>query len=87
MKILDRRKIEPFHLMAGDSLIVMHTENKTGQVGLFGRIKTTTKELARTTVTPTQAMTVDEAVLIETEFEGRRALGGLVLEKEKKETP
>lgn len=74
MKILDRQKIAPIWLSPGDTLVMTHTEP-----GFFGR----KREIAKTTITADQLMMIDEAVLIETEFEGRRALGGLLLERQK----
>ncbi len=77
MKILDRRKLDNvIRLFAGDSLVLTHNETKHTANG------TMTTELARTVITATQAMVVDEAVLFETAFEGRRALGGLVVEQQ-----
>jgi hypothetical protein len=70
MKILDRQKIQQIHLMAGDSLQVTYRDKETGEV-----------VLADCAITADQAMTVDEAILFEGEFEGRRTLGGMVVER------
>lgn len=68
MKILGRNIFKPIHLMPGDSIAVTW------------KCQTI---LCQHTVTAEQAMVMDEAVLIETIFEDRRALGGLVLEQKK----
>lgn len=69
-KILSRTKLDKtLHLMPGDTLHVTHIDTGTETV------------LATHTLDASQAMQVDEAVLFEGEFEGRRALGGMVLEK------
>ena len=70
MKILDRQKIHQIHLMAGDSLQVTYRDKETGEIVLADRA-----------ITADQAMTVDEAILFEGEFEGRRTLGGMVVER------
>jgi len=82
MKILDRQKIAPLHLMAGDSVAVTHVENLT-PTDSSGRAISRTRVLAKTVLDASQAMTVDEALLFETTFEDRRALGGMVLEQKK----
>jgi hypothetical protein len=80
MKILDRQKIDPINLMAGDTLAVEHVENVHDGTG---RMIATRRVLAKTVFDASQAMIVDEALLFETEFEDRRALGGMVLEQKK----
>lgn len=72
MKVLAREKFNPIYLIAGDSLCVRFREN-----GWFGKQKT----LCETTITADYAGAYDEAVLFATEFEGRTALGGLVLKQ------
>lgn len=68
MEILDRRKIDTIVLGVGDRLVLTHKDTQSETL------------LAKTTITATHAMTIDEALLFATEFEGRRALGGMVLE-------
>ena len=70
VKELFRGKIAEVHLYPGDTLALTYTAPNTTVV------------LAKHSITPEQAMTVDEAVLLECEVDGRRAMGGLVLEKE-----
>lgn len=72
MKILYRNKIAPINVCPGDSVVLTWNENWPG-----GRKEV----LATAKITGDQAMVVDEAVLIETVFEGRRAIGGLVVER------
>lgn len=69
MKVLQRSKFaRPFTLMVGDTLNVTYRDNN-GEV-----------VLATSTLADSHAMTIDEAVLFETTFEERRALGGMLLE-------
>lgn len=72
MKILAHNKIPRLHLAQGDTLAVVSRIS-----GKSGYIETT---LVEKTLKAEHAMVVDEAVLFETVFENRRALGGLVLE-------
>jgi hypothetical protein len=60
--------------MQGDTLNVTY-RNENGEIVLV------TSEL-----NDSHAMTVDEAVLFSATFEGRRALGGMVLEEENSST-
>ena len=69
MEILSRKKVDPIHLSASDTLVVTYRDEDGGETILV------TADVA------THAMTVDEAVLFATTFEGRRALGGMVVEK------
>lgn len=71
MKILARDKIKPIHLTVGDTLAVTHTD-ETGET-----------VLCQHSIDAGMAMTVDEAVLFSDQFEGRRALGGLIVEQKK----
>lgn len=71
MEVLGRNKLNPIHLCAGDTLCVTHKDENVETV------------LCETTINASHAMTVDEAVLFADVFEGRRALGGMVLEKVK----
>lgn len=73
MNILSRKKLDRvIHLMAGDTLCVTHYDGAG-----------TEKVLCKHSTTAEQAMTIDESLLFETVFEGRRALGGMVLEQVK----
>lgn len=71
MNIFGRKKIGPFHLMPGDS-VQLTWRDQNGKVLLIDK-----------TVPTSHCMVVDEGVLFTTTFEGRRALGGMVLEQEK----
>ena len=72
MKILSRNKLRhPLYLGTGDTLKVTYSSNKTGEQVL------TTAQLNEA-----DAMTVDEAVCFADNFEGKRTLGGFVIEKE-----
>jgi len=80
-KILQRTKFSPIHLCQGDILRIEHYEPAVGIRGAlsFGKRKI----LAETSIDADQSMSVDEAILFEGEFENRRALGGILLEKNK----
>ena len=68
-KELSRKKFAPINLCAGDSLHLTY-KDETGET-----------ILCETKIDAEQAMVIDEGVLFEALFEGRKALGGLVLEK------
>lgn len=72
-KELKRETFTPIHLMQGDSLRLTWTEP--------GRKE---KILCKHTIDASQAMSIDEGILFEARFEGRRALGGITLEQKKK---
>lgn len=69
MQELGRNRFAPIHLAAGDTLIVSHQDERGETI------------LVQAPISAAHAMTVDEAVLFVTMYEGRRALGGMVLEK------
>ena len=70
MKILSRKMLDRiFHLCAGDSLNITWYNHDHSEV------------LLTHTINATESMVVDEAVLFETVFEQRRALGGMVIER------
>lgn len=80
MKILNRSKIKPIQLCPGDSIrMIWKQETKSGW---FSKKKTEEKILLEHIFTPEQGGIFDEAVLFETEFEGRKAYGGMILEKQ-----
>lgn len=67
---LRRTKFRPIYLAAGDALqITWRDESGTETV------------LCEKRIGATQAMTITEGVLFEAVYDGRRALGGLVLEE------
>jgi hypothetical protein len=71
-KQLARSKLRyPIHLCVGDSISVTHTDENGEKI------------LCHTTVAEEHSMTVDEALIFAAEYEGRRALGGMVLEQKK----
>jgi len=70
-KVINRKKVAPICLLPGDTLSVTHHDEKGETI------------LVTTDICKTQAMVVDEAVLFEGNFEGKRALGGMVVEKDK----
>jgi hypothetical protein len=67
-KLLKRQKHPTIHVMAGDTIAVTVHDEKTG-----AKIDTINHEITR-------SMAVNESVIFEGEFEGRRALGGLIVE-------
>lgn len=68
---LKREKFAPVTLFPGDTLTIIWSEPNTG----------IQQALVKTDIT--EEMTFDEGVLFQAVFEGRRALGGIVLEQEK----
>lgn len=70
MEILAREKISQIHLSPGDTLQLTYKDESSGET-----------ILAKTILADRHAMIVDEAVLFATVFEGRRALGGMVVER------
>ena len=68
-KELARKTFTPINLCAGDSLHLTY-KDETGET-----------ILCETKINAEQAMVIDEGVLFEAVYEGRKALGGLVLEK------
>jgi hypothetical protein len=91
MEILKRSKLKrTIHLLEGDTLRVTHYDGGESKIlgGIVNGVKVPVKEvgevvLAETVLDASRAMSVDEVVLFATEFEGRRAIGGMVLEVEK----
>jgi hypothetical protein len=74
MRILGRKLLDrPVILGAGDRLAMSYVEVD----GVVRTERVTTFAV----VVPSRAITVDEAVLIETEVGGRYAVGGLLLEQ------
>lgn len=69
-KELGRASFSPIHLCRGDSLRLTFNHDGVDDV------------LVKTILCEEQEMVIDEGVLFEAEFEGRRVLGGFVLEKE-----
>jgi len=69
-KEIGRNYFQPIHLVAGDSLHVTYYRDETGEV-----------VLCEAKINAEQAMVVDEAMLFEAVYEGRKVLGGMVLEK------
>jgi hypothetical protein len=72
-KELVRGKFSPRTLLPGDRLVLSFR-------GMDGKEET----LVKHSIDVDQAMTVDEGVLFESEFEDRRALGALALERKGK---
>lgn len=70
-EVLAREKFSEIRLLPGDSLQLTYTDNHTGKV-----------ILVQEPITANSAMTINEGVLFYTVYEGRRALGGMALEKE-----
>lgn len=69
---LKREKFGPIHLWPGDTLQVTYREPDGEE-----------RVLVKSFFAKEQAMVITEALIFEGEFEGRRALGGLVLEEQK----
>lgn len=65
LRVIKRRSIAPITLAIGDNIT---NETVPGNI------------LQTTDITDTQVMTVNEAVLFESTFEGRRCIGGFILE-------
>lgn len=74
MKILTRKKIGPFRLSAGDSVELRYRREEDGKIVRDERLMG---------APVTRAMTVDEGVIFEDEFEGRATLGAFVMEEKK----
>lgn len=74
MKILGRKVLDrPIILADGDRFVMSYIE-------VDGVVRTE-RVTAFAVVSPTRAITVDEAVLIEAEIDGKYAVGGLLLER------
>lgn len=76
MKILGRKVLgRPIIMADGDRVVMSYIE-------IDGVVRTE-KVTAFAVVAPTRAITVDEAVLIEAEIDGKYAVGGLLIERSK----
>ena len=69
-KEIARRSFRPVYLAPGDSLQLTYTSDNDGKTVLCGA-----------QISAEQAMIIDEGVIFETTYEGRRALGGFALEQ------
>lgn len=66
-KIKDRKKHDPIYVQPGDSIVYTYKEpGQPDKVLMVDKIE--------------KWMTIDEVVVFRAEFEGREALGGLMLE-------
>jgi hypothetical protein len=74
MKVLGRKVLDrPIILGAGDRFVMSYVE-------VDGVVRTE-RVTAFAVIMPSRAITVDEAVLIEAEIDGKYAVGGLLLER------
>ena len=80
MEILDRQKITPITMVAGDKLHVTWDDNSYVKKWWWQEKKVPVR-LAEFTLDIDNAMTVDEVILFADIFEGRRTLGGMVIEQ------
>lgn len=82
MRILGREKFDPIHLFAGDS--IHFTFLQTVRYRYLGVTLYSKKEaFFEKTITADEDMIVDEGVVFSDLFEGRRALGAMMVEESK----
>lgn len=78
MKILNRKKLDrPIMLGAGDTLRIAYVE-------IDGVVRHE-HETEIATVVPRRRVTADTALLVETEIDGRYAIGGLLVEQDEQD--
>jgi hypothetical protein len=78
MKMLGRQKLDkPIVLGVGDKFVMTYVE-------IDGVVRTE-RTTALAVVVPHRAITVDQAVMFETEIDGRYAVGTMVLEAKRKD--
>ena len=71
LTVIGTYKFDPIHLFAGDKFQVTWQDEANQTI------------LCETEISVEQSMTFDETVIVQTEFNGRKAIGALILEVKK----